>query len=155
MNTPQQHKSAPTRSRSQKAPNGIEPETLAEQMGIHIIETSELDPRFNGMYLHNHKVIVMRSNLDYWTRRSCLAHELGHAHYGDEIHGDPRAEARADRFAAHLLIDEESYRAAERLHDGHEGAIALDLGITPAYCASGSVPQSTELSAHEHHKDMS
>lgn len=131
MNTPQQPKNTPIRSKNRITRSDIDPESLAEQMGIRIIETSKLDPRFNGMYLHKHNVIVMRSKLDYWTRRSCLAHELGHAHYGDEAHGDPRAEARADRYAAHLLIDEDSYRAAERLHDGHEGAIALELGITP------------------------
>lgn len=128
MNTPQQHRSAPNDLKSQTIP---EPEHLAEAWGIRIIETNQLDPRFNGMYLDHHRTILLRSDLDYWTRRSCLAHELGHARYGDTHFANVRAEARADRFAADLLICPEQYLRLEQLHEGHEGAIAHELGITP------------------------
>ena len=128
MNTPQQHRSAPSALTSLKT---RDPERLAEAWGIRLIETSSLDPRFNGMYLAQHHAIVLRTDLDYWTRRSCLAHELGHARYGDAHYANPRSEARADRFAADLLIDPDQYLQLEQLHDGHTGAIAHELGITP------------------------
>ena len=80
MNTQQQHRSAPSTLTSLKT---RDPERLAEAWGIRLIETNRLDPRFNGMYLERHHAIVLRTDLDYWTRRSCLAHELGHARYGD------------------------------------------------------------------------
>ncbi|MDN8624550.1 ImmA/IrrE family metallo-endopeptidase [Corynebacterium kroppenstedtii] len=61
---------------------------------------------------------------------SILAHELGHAIHGDLGHGTPRQEARADRFAANLLITEDEYRQAEILYGPHPGAIAHELGVT-------------------------
>lgn len=128
MTTQQQHRSAPSTLTSLTT---RDPEQLAEAWGIRLIETGKLDPRFNGMYLAQHHAIVLRTDLDYWTRRSCLAHELGHARYGDSHHANARAEARADRFAANLLIDPDRYLQLEQLHEGHEGAIAHELGITP------------------------
>lgn len=128
MSTQQQHRSAPSDLMSLTT---HDPEQLAEAWGIRLIETSKLDSRFNGMYLAQHRAIIMRADLDYWTRRSCLAHELGHARYGDSHHANPRAESRADRFAANLLIDPGQYLRLEQLHDGHTGAIAHELGITP------------------------
>lgn len=62
--------------------------------------------------------------------RSTLAHELGHAYYGDDVNGDPRLERRADQFAAQILITPAEYRVAEILHDGNPGAIAYELGVT-------------------------
>ena len=104
---------------------------IAELFGVRVGETTDLDPEWNGMYLHDRRLILIRKGLDYWKRRSILAHELGHAFYGDEHHGDPRLELRADQYAARLLISEDAYRAAEHLHGPHPGAIAHELGVTP------------------------
>ncbi|MDO5373507.1 MAG: ImmA/IrrE family metallo-endopeptidase [Corynebacterium glutamicum] len=104
---------------------------IAELFGVHIIETHDLRPEWDGMYLHHRRVILLRKNLDYWKRRSVLAHELAHAFYRDETHGDTRLEKRANEYAALLLISKDEYRAAELLHGPHPGAIAHELGVTP------------------------
>lgn len=104
---------------------------IAALFGVQVAETSELDPVWHGMYLHPERLILIQKGLDPWTYRSILAHELGHAFYRDEIHGDPRLEVRANQWAARLLISEDEYRAAEHLHGPHPGAIAHDLGVTP------------------------
>ncbi|CAM4152752.1 ImmA/IrrE family metallo-endopeptidase [Corynebacterium belfantii] len=59
-----------------------------------------------------------------------LAHELGHAHYGDPPEHDGWREKRADRFAARILITPGEYAVAERLHGPCPGAIAYELGVT-------------------------
>lgn len=104
---------------------------LADALGVAVVETPYLDDGLNGQYLHHRRLILLRHGLDPWTRKSALAHELGHAYYGDNIHGDPRLERRADQFAAQILITPTEYRLAEKLHDGHTGAIAYELGVTP------------------------
>ena len=110
---------------------------IAELFGVRVGETNNLDPEWNGMYLHDRRLILIRKGLDYWKRRSILAHEIGHTFYGDEHHGDPRLELRADQYAARLLISEDAYRAAEHLHGPHPGAIAQELGVTPDGVTTG------------------
>ena len=104
---------------------------IAELFGVHVIETNDLRPEWDGMYLHHRSLILIRKGLDYWKRRSILAHELGHVFYRDETHGDTRLEKRANEYAALLLISKDEYRAAELLHGPHPGAIAHELGVTP------------------------
>lgn len=104
---------------------------LADALGVTVAETPHLDDGLNGQYLHHRRLILLHQGLDPWTRKSTLAHELGHAYYGDDIHGDPRMERRADQFAAQILITPDMYKNAEKLHDGHTGAIAYELGVTP------------------------
>ncbi|MCS0500607.1 ImmA/IrrE family metallo-endopeptidase [Protaetiibacter mangrovi] len=61
-------------------------------------------------------------------RRSVIAHELGHHHYGHRG-STPAAERRADRYAAVLLVDPEEYARIERVHpDVH--TIADELQVT-------------------------
>ncbi|WP_408931096.1 ImmA/IrrE family metallo-endopeptidase [Corynebacterium sp. YSMAA1_1_D6] len=66
--------------------------------------------------------------------RSVLAHELGHAHYGDTPtgngHYDQRQERRADEYAARLLINPHDFEAAATWHHGHLPAIADELEVT-------------------------
>lgn len=109
---------------------------IAELFGVRVAETNDLAPAWNGMYLHHRHLILIRKGLDHWTHRSILAHELGHAFYRDETHGDPRLELRANQWAARLLISEDAYRAAEHLHGPHPGAIAHELGVTPDVVAT-------------------
>lgn len=104
---------------------------LADALGVAVVETPYLDDGLNGQYLHHRRLILLRQGLDPWTRKSTLAHELGHAWHGDDIHGDPRLERRADQFAAQILITPAEYRLAEKLHDGHASGIAYELGVTP------------------------
>lgn len=63
--------------------------------------------------------------------RSLLAHELGHAYYGDVGPQPEEAERRAWRYAANLLIDGAAYAEAERLHGPHLGGLAEALDVTP------------------------
>ncbi|SPJ40152.1 hypothetical protein CHUV2995_00938 [Corynebacterium diphtheriae subsp. lausannense] len=103
---------------------------LAQHLDVRILETKDLPEGTDGMYIHHSRLILIRHGLDRWNYNSVLAHELGHAWHGDDIHGDPRLERRADEFAARLLISPIEYRLAESLHDGHIGAIAYELGVT-------------------------
>ncbi|MHC9693217.1 ImmA/IrrE family metallo-endopeptidase [Corynebacterium diphtheriae] len=104
---------------------------LADVLGVTVAETPHLDDGLNGQYLHHRRLILLRQGLDPWTRKSILAHELGHAYYGDDINGDPRLERRADQFAAQILITTAEYKSAEMLYGGNPGAIAYELGVTP------------------------
>lgn len=103
---------------------------LAQHLDVRILETKDLPEGTDGMYIHHSRLILIRHGLDRWNYNSVLAHELGHAWHGDDIHGDPRLERRADQFAAQILITPTEYRLAESLHDGHIGAIAYELGVT-------------------------
>lgn len=58
-----------------------------------------------------------------------IAHELGHAHHGDRCEDSSAVEARADIFAAQLLIDPSRYADLERA-GFHQHDIAEDLGVT-------------------------
>ncbi|AKF27824.1 hypothetical protein YH66_09820 [[Brevibacterium] flavum] len=104
---------------------------IAELFGVRVAETKDLHPDHHGMYIHHRRLILLRAGLDGWNYRSIFAHELAHAFYRDEVHGDTRAEKRANQWAAQLLISKDEYRAAELLHGPHPGAIAHELGVTP------------------------
>ncbi|WP_276923356.1 ImmA/IrrE family metallo-endopeptidase [Corynebacterium pyruviciproducens] len=100
-------------------------------MGVAVVETPELSEDVNAVYIDAEFMILIRSGLDPWTRRSCLAHELAHAYFRDEV-SEPRIERRADQWAAQLLISPAEYRAAELLVGAHVGALAYELEVTPA-----------------------
>ena len=106
-------------------------ERLAVALQVAIVETPRLRDDKNAVYVHHRRIILMRPDLDHYTRRVALAHELGHAYYGDEQPDDPRLERRADQFAARVLITPDEYAHAEVLHGPHDGAIAWELGVTP------------------------
>lgn len=59
-----------------------------------------------------------------------LAHELGHAHYGDPPGHHGAHEIRADRFAARLLINPHDYATAEAIYGPNPAAIEAELGVT-------------------------
>ncbi|MGV0399412.1 ImmA/IrrE family metallo-endopeptidase [Corynebacterium segmentosum] len=76
------------------------------------------------------KIVTIRLGMSDATTISALAHELGHAHYGDPPgHHDPH-EHRADRFAARLLISPVKYAAAESIYGPHPATLANELGVT-------------------------
>lgn len=81
-------------------------------------------------WLPRQRAVSMRIGVDDVTALCALAHELGHAHYGDPPGHDQRLEARADRFAARLLISPDEYAMAERAYGPHPAHIAHELGVT-------------------------
>ncbi|SMY01422.1 protein of unknown function (DUF955) [Brevibacterium sp. 239c] len=105
---------------------------LAESKGIKVQEVQLR--AFRGFYVKEVKIIVVSSLLNTAQKRTTLAHELGHAHYGDEAVLDQPMhewqERRADEWAAQFLIAPQQYAEAESLHGPHPGAIAQHLNVT-------------------------
>lgn len=105
---------------------------LAESNGIKVQEVRLRALR--GFYIKEVQIIVVSSLLNTTQKRTTLAHELGHAHYGDEaVLDEPLREwqeRRADEWAAQFLIDPHQYAAAEEMHGPHPGAIAQQLNVT-------------------------
>ena len=102
----------------------------AQQLGVRLRRHTG-GPK--GVYHHPSRTISTRRGMSIQQYRSTLAHELGHAHYGDvPVRGiyTARQEARADLYAAHLLINPEEFRDACIWHHDHLGAVADDLEVT-------------------------
>ncbi|WP_336642359.1 ImmA/IrrE family metallo-endopeptidase [Microbacterium sp. MMO-56] len=104
---------------------------LAAQAGVTIEEV--FLPGRDGDYQHARRLIRLRPGMTARRHRSVLAHELAHCAYGDVPSSSPhvtaKQERRADEWAALRLIDPEQYRLVERLHSGHPGGMALELGV--------------------------
>lgn len=87
-----------------------------------------------GYYNHATHTISTRRGMSITQYRSTLAHELGHAHYGDHPTGhgyyDQKQEARADRYAVHLLIGPVAFDEAYRWCQGDLQALADELEVT-------------------------
>lgn len=79
------------------------------------------------------KHIRLQRGMLYRKERSVLAHELAHEYYGDtpDMFGRlPRkAETRADKWAAHFLINPSEYRLAEERFGSNTEWIAQELGV--------------------------
>lgn len=105
---------------------------LADALGVRI-EYARLPADRDGEYIHVRKLIRLRRGMHARHHRSVLAHELGHAAFGDmptkfgPVHA--KQERRAEEWAALRLIDVDAYRLVEQLHGGHAGAMAVDLGV--------------------------
>lgn len=104
---------------------------LAESLNVRIVRHDHGPP---GWYNHDKRIISTRRGQSITQYRSALAHELGHAYYGDTPtgngHFDQRQEQRADQFAARLLINAEEFENAAIWHQGHLPAIADELEVT-------------------------
>ena len=87
----------------------------------------------NGEYRHDLKRIRLRAGMTARLARWTLAHELGHAVFGDEpsTYGplNARQERRASEWAAMRLITLERYQEVEELREGHVASMAHDLGV--------------------------
>lgn len=68
--------------------------------------------------------------MDDATTLCSLAHELGHAHYGDPPGHHGAHEIRADRFAARLVINSTDYATTEAIYGPHPNVLAHELGVT-------------------------
>jgi Zn-dependent peptidase ImmA (M78 family) len=105
---------------------------LADDAGVRVM-WRDLGRR-RGEYRHSPALITLNPRMSTALQRSTLAHELGHHHHGDTWTDDPaliaRRERRADTYAAQLLIDPNTYAAAERLVGPHPGALARELDVS-------------------------
>lgn len=81
-------------------------------------------------WLPHQRAVTLRHGMSDADTLCALAHELGHAHYGDPPGCDPACEQRADRFAARLLISPAEYAMAELAYGPHPAHIAHELGVT-------------------------
>lgn len=82
----------------------------------------------NGLWVPDHRAILLQRGMRVIQERSVLAHELGHADLG---HRDdrPKHEVMADRYAANNLIDHERFR--ELVTWTPDAArLSLELGVT-------------------------
>ncbi|MGV0351638.1 ImmA/IrrE family metallo-endopeptidase [Corynebacterium guaraldiae] len=111
--------------------NAVDLHRLAESMGVTL---QRHNGGKKGWYDHATRTISTRRGMSIQQYRSVLAHELGHAHYGDTPtgngHFDQRQERRADEYAARLLISPVEFEAAATWHHGHLPAIADELEVT-------------------------
>lgn len=104
----------------------------AETIGV-TIEYTRMPADRDGIYDHDARRIRLRRGMSARHHRSVLAHELGHAAFGDPptrfgpVHA--KQERRAEEWAALRLIDLDDYRHLEAIHAGHPGAIAVDLDV--------------------------
>ena len=105
----------------------------AADLGVTLRAVTDLDPRHPGAYCHALRHIDYLDGMNATKMRSVLAHELGHATYGDEPSmlepENERMERRADEWAAHFLIDVNEYRAAEERYGANVDWIAQELGV--------------------------
>ena len=81
-------------------------------------------------WLPQQRAVTVRHGMDDVETLCSLAHELGHAHYGDPAGHHPRHEKRADQFAARILISPAEYRVAEHAYGPHRARLAHELGVT-------------------------
>jgi len=100
---------------------------VAEDRGYHVL-WHRGGPK--AAWLPRRRVVTLRVGMGDSDTLCSLAHELGHAHYGDPPgHFGPH-ELRADCFAAKLLVSPIDYAAAEALYGPYPQLIAAELGVT-------------------------
>ncbi|WP_313276836.1 ImmA/IrrE family metallo-endopeptidase [Timonella senegalensis] len=106
--------------------------TLADADGVRVMWRN-LGKR-RGEYKHTARLITINPRMSDLLQRSTLAHELGHAYYGDQWTDDPAVkdaqERRANRYAARLLISPLEYAVAEAMVGPSVGALAKELGVS-------------------------
>lgn len=105
---------------------------IAEAIGVEIKTAiqGDLRPGDLGGWFPQTRTIFINPRLGPRNRLHTMAHELGHAVHDHPAGHTPKCEREANNFAANLLIDAHAYREAEMIYEGHEGAIAQELGVT-------------------------
>lgn len=99
----------------------------AADLGL-AVEWADLGSR-RGEYRDESKRIILNNRLTRAQATATLAHELGHAHYGDQC-SSAAVERRAWRYGARLAIALDDYRDAEAAVGPAGAAIADELGVT-------------------------
>jgi hypothetical protein len=107
-------------------------ELLLEHCGDLAVEVDwvDLGARRRGEYLDDQRLIRLNTRLTRVQATATLAHEIGHAVFGDRC-STPHAERRAWEYGASLVITPDQYARAERLVGSHPAAIAVELEVTP------------------------
>lgn len=100
----------------------------AHRLGVNVQLAHIEDPHIEAHYDCDTETITLDLALTISELKVAFGHELGHAQRRDTC-STPTNEARADRYAAQLLIDVNDYRRAERI-DSDPQAIADELGVT-------------------------
>jgi Zn-dependent peptidase ImmA (M78 family) len=99
----------------------------AASMGIRL-HASHLQEGTLGLYSPDEARIYFDIQLTPSERRTTIAHELGHAHYGHTC-STPAHERKAEIFAARLLIDPAQYAQLESVNPDRY-YLAEELGVT-------------------------
>lgn len=104
------------------------PYQLAEHLRIHIMQ-HDLHHEINGYYKYDRRnqYIVINDNLDQHYQRVVCAHELGHAILHKHVNTPfmrrntflsvDKIEREANRFAAELLIPDDTFYECKTIHD--------------------------------------
>jgi len=100
----------------------------AAQAGLRV-HGAHLDGDKIGAYAPALRRIYFDLSLSYAERRSVIAHELGHHHYG-HLCDSTGNEEQADAYAAYLLVEPEWYAELERINDDAEW-IAEEMMVAP------------------------
>lgn len=101
----------------------------AADLGVDV-EWAHLGGVRRGEYRDQSRRIILEASLTRAQATATLAHEIGHAVFGDRC-STPRAEKRAWEYGAALIIAPEEYWHAERLVGPHPNALAAELEVTP------------------------
>lgn len=104
----------------------------ADQLGLRVIEG---DPGTGnrGLWAGN-GLIILKPHQTQLKARCTLSHEIVHAQYDPPLiphHLSPKAEARADRIAAHRLITPDDYARLVKIYPDNPAQLAFELGVTP------------------------
>lgn len=101
----------------------------AEAMGVTVAERP-LAPGACGYYYEPSRLIIIDETMPEYMQCCTLAHELVHAKYHDQGHGDAKAERRARRETCLRMIDLSDYVAAESVYGGDPFLLAQALNRT-------------------------
>lgn len=93
------------------------------------VEWADLGEVRRGFYSDDLGLIVLDSSLTRAQATATLAHEIGHAVFGDRC-STPKAERRAWEYGASLVVDVKDYQRAERIAGHCPSAVAAELGVT-------------------------
>ncbi|MDE2100822.1 MAG: ImmA/IrrE family metallo-endopeptidase [Patescibacteria group bacterium] len=106
--------------------SSYDPFEHADQLGLTILY-GRLRAS-NGLWIPDHRTIILQPRMRAIQERSVLAHEIAHADLG---HRDNRAkhEVLADRYAAEHLIDLQKYRELVQWTPD-VARLSLELGVT-------------------------
>lgn len=94
------------------------------------VEWDDLGPYRRGEYHDDSRLVRLNRSLTVAQATATLAHEIGHATFGDRC-TNPANERRAWEYGASLTISVPEYATAEDLVGCHTGALADALGVTP------------------------
>lgn len=107
-------------------------EGMAAQLGVRLFWRDDLSGR-KGEYRHRGRVIAISTHCSGVRARCTLAHELGHAVYGDDATVEAvtaAQEHRASMWAALTLIDLAEYAVIEAANGEPPGTSARELNVT-------------------------